>query len=85
MPTPKSGSGSSGGSYSGGSFRWPVSGYNYISQYFWSGHRAIDIAASNGTPVVAAASGTVVLAGWRSYSGGGNVIWVEESPKLYTT
>jgi murein DD-endopeptidase MepM/ murein hydrolase activator NlpD len=87
MPAPKSGSGSSGGggSYNGGSFRWPVSGYNYISQYFWSGHHALDIAASYGTPVVAAAGGTVVLAGWRSYTGGGNVIWVEESSKLYTT
>ncbi len=85
MPAPKSGSSSGGGSYSGGSFRWPVSGYNYISQYFWSGHHAIDIAASYGTPVVAAAGGTVVLAGWRSYTGGGNVIWIEQSPKLYTT
>jgi murein DD-endopeptidase MepM/ murein hydrolase activator NlpD len=85
MPAPKSGSSSGGGSYSGGSLRWPVSGYNYISQYFWSGHHAIDIAASYGTPVVAAAGGTVVLAGWRSYTGGGNVIWIEQSPKLYTT
>lgn len=85
MPAPKSGSSSGGGSYSGGSFRWPVSGYNYISQYFWSGHHALDIAASYGTPVVAAAGGTVVLAGWRSYTGGGNVIWIEQSPKLYTT
>jgi len=35
--------------------------------------------------VVAAVSGTVVYAGWRSYSGGGNVIWVMNGTKLYTT
>jgi murein DD-endopeptidase MepM/ murein hydrolase activator NlpD len=62
-----------------------VGGTNYISQYFWSGHHAVDIAASYGTPVIAAVSGTVVMAGWRSYTGGGNVIWVMEGTKLYTT
>jgi murein DD-endopeptidase MepM/ murein hydrolase activator NlpD len=87
MPASKSGSRSpsGGGSYTGGSFRWPISGSSYVSQYYWSGHRALDIAASYGTPVVAAAAGTVVFAGWRSYTGGGNVIWIEEGPKLYTT
>jgi murein DD-endopeptidase MepM/ murein hydrolase activator NlpD len=64
---------------------WPVGGENYISQYYWSGHRAIDIAASEGTPVIAAVSGTVVMAGWRSTEGGGNVIWVMDGTKLYTT
>ncbi|MGZ6273511.1 MAG: M23 family metallopeptidase [Candidatus Limnocylindrales bacterium] len=88
MPVSKSGgssSGGSGGGYSGGSFRWPVSGYNYISQYFWSGHHALDIAASEGTPVVAAAGGTVVLVGNRGFNGGGNVVWVQENSKLFTT
>jgi murein DD-endopeptidase MepM/ murein hydrolase activator NlpD len=66
-------------------WRWPVGGDNYVSQYFWSGHHAIDIAAPYGTPVYAAVSGTVVYAGWRSYTGGGNVIWVKEGAKLYTT
>lgn len=83
MPQPKGGGGG-GGSGSGG-WRWPVDGYNYISQFFWSGHHAIDIAAAQGTPVVAAVSGTVVKAGWNGYTGGGNVIWVEDGPKLYTT
>ena len=68
-----------------GGWVWPVGGKNYISQYFWSGHRAIDIAAKKGTPVLAAISGTVIFVGNRGYLGGGNVIWVEEGPRLYTT
>jgi murein DD-endopeptidase MepM/ murein hydrolase activator NlpD len=81
-PMPKTSPGS-GGSSRG--WVWPVGGENYISQYFWSGHRAIDIAAAEGTPVIAAVSGTVVMAGWRSTVGGGNVIWVMNGTKLYTT
>ncbi len=70
---------------SSGGWLWPVSGYNYISQYFWSGHHAVDIAASYGTPVVAAVGGTVVRVGWNGYTGGGNVVWVMSGTKLYTT
>jgi murein DD-endopeptidase MepM/ murein hydrolase activator NlpD len=84
MPASKSGSGS-GSSSRGVGFVWPVAGRNYISQYYWSGHRALDIAASEGTPVVAAASGTVVLVGNRGYTGGGNVVWIQHGAKLYTT
>jgi murein DD-endopeptidase MepM/ murein hydrolase activator NlpD len=85
-PIPKAKTASTGtASTRAGSWVWPVAGDNYISQYFWSGHHAIDIAAAYGTPVVAAVSGTVVYAGWRSYSGGGNVIWVMNGTKLYTT
>jgi murein DD-endopeptidase MepM/ murein hydrolase activator NlpD len=68
-----------------GGWVWPVGGRSYISQYYWSGHHAIDIAADYGAPVYAAASGTVVLAGWRSYTGGGNVIWIMNGTKLYST
>jgi len=86
VPTPKAGSGgSTGRTVSVGSWLWPVTGYSYISQYFWSGHHAVDIAAPYGAPVVAAVSGTVIFAGWRSYTGGGNVIWVMENGRLYTT
>ena len=70
---------------SAGSWRWPLAGNWDISQFFWAGHHAIDIATSYGSPVYAAIGGTVVYSGWRSYTGGGNVIWVETGPKLYTT
>jgi murein DD-endopeptidase MepM/ murein hydrolase activator NlpD len=78
-PMPKTASSGSRGWY------WPVGGTSYVSQYFWSGHRAIDIATSYGDPVIATASGTVVMAGWRSYTGGGNVIWIMHGTKLYST
>lgn len=71
--------------YRGGRFIWPVvGGGNYISQYFWSGHPAIDIAAQWGTPVVAAAAGTVIWAGWRD-NGGGYQVWIAHGSGLYTT
>ena len=77
---------SGGGTYAGGAFSWPVvGGRNYVSQYFSSYHHAIDIAATYGTPVVAAASGVVVRAGWDSYTQGGNVVWISDGTRLYTT
>ncbi len=57
-----------------GSFVWPVSGY--ITQGFWSGHRAIDIGAWLGSPVVASDSGYVVFAGWDR-TGYGNLIIID--------
>jgi murein DD-endopeptidase MepM/ murein hydrolase activator NlpD len=64
---------------------WPVvGGGNYISQYFHAGHGAIDIAADYGSPVVAAAAGKVVFAGWRS-NGGGYQVYVSHGSGLYTT
>ena len=91
IPTPKptssgrSGSSSgSGGSYTGGSFRWPLVGSSYyISQYYHYGHEAIDIATSSGTTVVAATGGTVVWAGWRS-NGGGYQVWLSHGGNVYT-
>jgi len=71
--------------YTGGQMRWPVvGGHNYISQYFHAGHGAIDIAADYGTPVVAAASGRVIFAGWKS-NGGGYQVWISHGSGLYTT
>jgi murein DD-endopeptidase MepM/ murein hydrolase activator NlpD len=71
--------------YSGGSFMWPVSGGdNYISQYFHYGHYGIDIAADYGARVRAAASGTVIFAGWKS-NGGGYQVWIAHGSGLYTT
>jgi len=59
-----------------GIFGWPVSGR--ITQKYWSLHRAIDIGAVIGTPVVAADSGYVMYAGWDN-SGYGNLIIIDHS------
>jgi murein DD-endopeptidase MepM/ murein hydrolase activator NlpD len=77
------GSTAGGGQGGSGTLRWPVDG-GYISQYFWSGHKAIDIAASSGTRVFAAAYGKVIWAGWRSNCGGYQ-IWVDHGNGLWTT
>ncbi len=72
-------------SYTGGKFLWPVGGGGgYISQYFHYGHYAIDIAADYGTKVMAAASGTVIFAGWKD-NGGGYQVWISHGSNLYTT
>lgn len=50
----------------GGSLLWPTSGV-LTSPYGWrwgAMHRGIDIGAPSGTPIYAAASGTVFFAGW---------------------
>jgi LysM repeat protein len=94
IPTPKpkaqpAGGGGGGGSYTtpasygGGQFAWPVPG-GYISQYFHYGHPALDIAAPYGSRIVAAASGTVIFAGWKS-NGGGYQVWIAHGSGLYTT
>ena len=94
-PTPKparkpsTGNGGGGGSgvapkYNGGAWTWPVrGGGNYISQYFRSGHYALDIAATYGTPVVAALAGTVAYAGWASTGCGYQVI-LRNTSSIYT-
>ena len=69
--------------YTGGKLSWPVAG-GYISQYFHYGHYAIDIAADTGTRVMAAASGTVIFAGWKN-NGGGYQVWIAHGSNLYTT
>lgn len=55
-----------------GSFAWPMSGS--ISQRFWEGHRAIDIANSRGTAVYSADSGYVSATQWASTGYGRMVI-----------
>jgi murein DD-endopeptidase MepM/ murein hydrolase activator NlpD len=51
---------------------WP-SASRQISQYYWYGHRAIDIAGN--VPLYASASGKVVYAGWKPY-GYGQTVWI---------
>ncbi len=55
-----------------GTFIYPVNSRNF-SQYYWYGHRAIDIALPVGSAVFASDTGTVTYAGWNVY-GYGNLI-----------
>jgi murein DD-endopeptidase MepM/ murein hydrolase activator NlpD len=74
-----------GGSYTGGRLRWPViGGGNYVSQYYHYGHWALDIAADFGSPVIAAAAGRVIFAGWKN-NGGGYQVWISHGGDMYTT
>jgi murein DD-endopeptidase MepM/ murein hydrolase activator NlpD len=55
-------------------FLWPVTGRR-ITQYYWYGHRAIDVGLVEGTPVIASDTGVVTWAGWNIY-GYGNLVVV---------
>ena len=44
---------------------FPVPSLSYITTRFGSGHRGIDLCAPNGTPILAADSGTVIEAGYH--------------------
>lgn len=78
--------------YTGGKFSWPVPGYYYISSEYggrtspisgkYEFHSGIDIPASYGNNVVAAADGTVITSGWvRGY---GNTIMISHGGGLVT-
>lgn len=79
------------GSINGYDFVWPAPGYRHISQWMVGGHTGIDIAGPSGTPILAAASGTVVQTytwngivtrgDWNSY---GNYVVIEHDGG-YTT
>lgn len=58
-----------------GNFGWPSAGY--VSQGYWGGHPAIDIAGWVGSPVTAADGGYVVLAGGGWNGGYGNHIIID--------
>ncbi len=64
------------------SLLWPVP-VGSISQYYHAGHLALDIAAPYGSTVVAAQSGVVTGAGWRT-NGGGNVISIDHGNGMIT-
>lgn len=58
-----------------GNFSWPTAGY--VSQGYWRGHPAIDVAGWLGAPVTAADSGYVVLAGGGWNGGYGNYVIID--------
>lgn len=58
-----------------GNFSWPAAGY--VSQGYWGGHPAIDIAGSVGSTVTAADGGYVVLAGGGWNGGYGNQVIID--------
>jgi murein DD-endopeptidase MepM/ murein hydrolase activator NlpD len=65
-------------------FIWPVHGV-VTSGFGWRwgrAHEGIDIAVGNGTPVVAAASGTVIVAGWLG--GYGNLVVIDHGNGIAT-
>ncbi|MGD0862382.1 MAG: peptidoglycan DD-metalloendopeptidase family protein [Candidatus Limnocylindrales bacterium] len=104
-PTPRPGCQAGCGStvWNGGRLTWPVPGQRRITQRFGCTgfaseprygscahfHDAIDIGAPEGSPVVAAAGGTVIFAGWKYAGsagyGGGLVVWISHGGKLWTT
>lgn len=80
--------GGSGGGAGPGALRWPMNGW--VSQEFgctgfaWEPplggcphfHRGIDIVAASGTPVHAAASGTVLFVGYNPYDNPSDPAWI---------
>ena len=78
------GSGGGGGAPSSSGFIWPVSG-PVTSGFGWRWgrmHEGIDIGAACGTPIRAAASGTIVYAGWMD--GYGNIIIIDHGGGMGT-
>ena len=72
-----------------GELCWPLPGHTYISCHFGevdafgnAGHRGTDIPAPEGTPILAAHSGTVIISGWNnSY---GNQVLLDNGAGLST-
>ena len=58
-----------------GNFGWPAAGY--VSQGYWGGHPAYDLAGWVGSPVTASDAGYVVLAGGGWNGGYGNHVIID--------
>jgi len=65
----------------GGGLRVPLGSSYTVIRGFYPGHTGIDLAAPPGTPVYAAATGTVIFAGWSNW-GYGNSIVLAHGDKL---
>jgi len=76
-PTPDAGTVSAAGS-----FIWPASGG--ISQRFAGYHPAIDISNRSGGSILAADSGTVIVAGWPDNYGYGNRVIIDHGNGFVT-
>ncbi len=61
------------GSGGNGVFTDPVSGWYKVGWTFQDWHRGIDLMSAEGVPVVAAAPGSVIFAGWNTW-GYGNLV-----------
>lgn len=78
--------------YSGGVFCWPAPSYSYISSEFGyrvhpvygtkKYHSGLDMAAPGGSPILAAANGTVKFAGWNG--GYGNCVIIDHGNGIQT-
>lgn len=83
--------------YTGGKFVWPVPGHTYISsEYTWRQalysngklvakaqfHDGLDIPAKKGDPIVAAAAGKVIVAGW--VNGYGYTVMIDHGSNIVT-
>lgn len=57
-----------------GIFQQPLASYRSVSTYFSSYHPGVDLTDPTGTPVMAAASGVVIHAGWTSDGYGQSIV-----------
>ena len=79
-------------SYGSGEFTWPCPSSHYITSYYgyrmhpvlgvWKYHSGMDIAASTGADIVAAQSGTVIMA--QVYGGYGNCVVIDHGGGITT-
>lgn len=65
-----------------GQFIWPTSGV--ITQPFRWYHKGVDIANHVGTPILAADSGKVIVAGWTDNTGYGNRVMIDHGNGFVT-
>lgn len=72
------------GAASSAGFVWPLAGTvtSYYGARWGRMHEGLDIAAPSGTPVVAAAAGTVISAGWGG--GYGNLVVIDHGNGIAT-